>query len=516
MGDEAAHVTRAVVFALDPSPAQDRMLRSYCGAARFAYNWTIAEVTGNLATRTVEREAAVDDANMTSAVSWSKYSLRKQFNGCKATVAPWSGEVAKHCFDTGVTQAARALANWSDSKSGVRAGRRVGFPNFKARHKAKLSVTFVELNHQLSWLNPSRHAVRLMLPQALLQSKDAHVRRQMKQLVWLHTVDSTRRLFRLVEDGRATIQQVTISHTSGRWQVSFLVRYAVETRPVKQPLKRLGGAVGVDVGVTHLATLSRTIDGFTDDDGHVPNQRPLAGRLARLQKLDRSIASCERGSKNRARLLKRRARLHGSVTAIRKNAHHQLANQLAGRFDTVVIEDLNVAGMTHNRPLARALADVGLGQLRQIITTECSDRDTQLVTIDRFYPSSKTCSACGAVKAKLPLGTQVFDCDYCDLILDRDVNAARNLEQQSARGSLQNVAGLRPETRNADPEATQDQTCYGTPGGGCLKAEPSSRSTTTCGERCSGLDGSPATTTSTTADEKRRDCTHLISPSCRA
>src|SRR4029079_16931944 len=129
MGDEAAHVTRAVVFALDPSPAQDRMLRSYRGAARFAHNWTIAEVTGNLATRTVEREAAVDDANMTSAVSWSKYSLRKQFNGSKATVAPWSGEVAKHCFDTGVTQAARALANWSDSKSGVRAGRRVGFPN---------------------------------------------------------------------------------------------------------------------------------------------------------------------------------------------------------------------------------------------------------------------------------------------------------------------------------------------------------------------------------------------------
>ena len=80
-------------------------MRSYCGAARFAYNWTIAEVTGNLATRTAERDAGVLDAELTKSVSWSKFSLRKQFNGCKATVAPWSGEVAKHCFDTGINQA---------------------------------------------------------------------------------------------------------------------------------------------------------------------------------------------------------------------------------------------------------------------------------------------------------------------------------------------------------------------------------------------------------------------------
>jgi putative transposase len=116
--------------------------------------------------------------------------------------------------------------------------------------------------------------------------------------------------------------------------------------------------------------------------------------------------------------------------------------------------------MTHNRPLARALADVGLGQLRQIITTECSDRDTQLVTIDRFYPSSKTCSACGAVKAKLPLGTQVFDCDYCDLILDRDVNAARNLEQQLLEALYRMSPGYdrRHETLTPRPHKTKRAT----------------------------------------------------------
>lgn len=124
----------------------------------------------------------------------------------------------------------------------------------------------------------------------------------------------------------------------------------------------------------------------TDECGHVPNPRPLAAQLLRLQHLDRRVARRQSGSKNRSRLLAQRARIHGRVAATRKMAHHTLANDLAGRFDAVVIEDLNVAGMTHNRPLARALADVALGQFRQILTTECTDRGTQLITVGRFYP----------------------------------------------------------------------------------------------------------------------------------
>ena len=458
MGDETEYVTRAVVFCVDPSPLQERLLRSYCGAARFAYNWVIGEVTDNMAARASERGDGVDEESLTPSLSWKPYPLRKQFNAVKSEVAPWSSEVAKHCFDTGVTQAAAALKNWRDSKAGARAGRRVGFPSFKCRHKAKLSVSFVELNHQLSWFNGSRHAVRLMLPQALLQSKDPHTRRCAQQLVWLHTVESTRRLYRLVEDGKATIQKVTVSYTGGRWQASFQVRYKLEARPVKRPRTRLGGAVGVDTGITYLATLSRPVDGLTDDDGHVANPRPLAAQLEQLKALDRRLARCQKHSNNRSKLKQQRARLHGRSAATRKAAQHQLADELAARFDLVGIEDLNVAGMTHNRPLARALADAGLAQLRTIITTECSDRDTPLVAIGRFYASSKTCSGCGAVKAKLPLSTRTFDCTECGISLDRDVNAARNIAREAVRlhelhhqEDLQVVAGLRPETRNADP-----------------------------------------------------------------
>lgn len=113
---------------------------------------------------------------------------------------------------------------------------------------------------------------------------------------------------------------------------------------MKRPRTRLGGEVGVDVGVTHLATLSRPIPGFTDEHGHVENPRPLAAGLERLKDLDRRIARCQKHSNNRAKLKQRRARLHGRITATRKTAHHQLANELAARFDMVGVEDLNVAG----------------------------------------------------------------------------------------------------------------------------------------------------------------------------
>jgi putative transposase len=464
-GQVGEHVTRAVVFTLDVTPAQERMLRSYCGAARFAYNWALEQVTVNMGTRAVEREAGVADDALTPALSWSSYRLRTQFNGVKPSTAPWAGEVAKHCFDTGINQAADALANWSASRKGTRAGARVGFPRYKSRKTAKLSVSFVELNHQLSWFHDSRHGVRLMLPQALLRSKDRHVRAHMQHLVWLHTVESTRRLYRLVEQERASIQKVTISYTGGRWQSSFLVRYQLDARPLKRGHARIGDAVGVDLGLAHLATLSKPVPGLTDDDGHVPNPRPLAAQLKKLQDLDRRLARCQTGSTNRAKLIRCRARLHGRITKTREMAHHRLANELAARFDLVGIEDLNVKGMTHNRPLARALADAGLGQLASIITTECTDRGTSLVAVGRWFPSSKTCSSCGAVTAKLSLSQRTFDCTLCGVSVDRDVNAAHNIERESTRLLAQqrasaqlDVAGLRPETRNADRRTQKTST----------------------------------------------------------
>lgn len=241
------------------------------------------------------------------------------------------------------------------------------------------AVSFVELNHQLSWLHESRHAVRLMLPQNLVQSKDPHVRAKSKLLVWIHTVESTRRLYRLVEDGRASIQKVTFSYRGGRWQVSFQARYRQTHAPVPKPRRHLGPVVGVDVGVKHLATLSQPVPGVTDEHGHVANPKVLDQQLRRLQKLDRKIARCQAGANNRGKLQRRRARLHGQITKTRKLHLHRLANTLAGGFELIGVEDLNVKGMSHNkRGLGRQLADASLAELRRILTYKTVDHGHSL------------------------------------------------------------------------------------------------------------------------------------------
>jgi putative transposase len=300
-----------------------------------------------------------------------------------------------------------------------------------------------------------------MLPQS---TPDLEVKRKRSQLAWIHTVESTRRLYNLAATGRASIQKVTIAKRGGRWQVSFLVRHNIASdvrRPQMSPKR--GRLIAVDVGVKHLAALNQSVPGLTDGFGHIANPRVLHGQLRRLRRLDRGIARCVAGSNNRRRLVERRARLHGQITKTRALHLHRITNALADGFDVVAIEDLNIAGMANRkRHLGRALADASLGEIRRQLTYKTTDRNRDLVVVGRFYPSSKTCSVCGAVKAKLPLHLRIYDCDMCGMTLDRDVNAAHNIAREADRllehqqhdheeQHQHDVAGLRPETGNADP-----------------------------------------------------------------
>jgi len=458
-------LTRGVVFVLDPTPAQERQLRSYAGAARRAHNWALDEVKQNLSTRSAERAAGTSEEQLSGSLSWSAYSLSRLWNEVKETEAPWWREVSMHAFRSGIADAAAGLANFSDSKLGKRGGRRVGFPNFKSRSRSIPSVSFVEVNHQLSWLSPSRHGIRLMSPRS---SSDPDIRRRRDQLAWLHTTTSTRRLYNLVEQGRARIQKVTISYRGGRWQAAFSVRYltGLPARRAVARSDRVGGIVGVDVGLTHLATLDHPVPGLTDEAGHIFNPRVLDSQLKGLATLNRAWARTKRGSKNRAKLRRRRARLHGRIAKTRALYLHRMSNALVDRFDAVAIEDLNLAGMGNKkRRLGRSMADASLGELRRQLEYKCADRGTALAVVGRYYPSSKTCSQCAqggveTVRTKLPLSIRVFDCDTCKSSLNRDVNAARNIAREGARllaeqSGTKDVAGLRPETQNIDPRPRQ-------------------------------------------------------------
>jgi putative transposase len=244
----------------------------------------------------------------------------------------------------------------------------------------------------------------------------------------IRTHESTRKLARRLEAGSARILSVTVSRIAQRWFVSFTVE--VE-RDAPEPHARPGSAIGIDLGVTTLLT-------GVDDTGTiitVPGPRPLRAALRKLRRASRAHSRKTPGSANRRKHAARLGRIHARVSHVRADALHEATTTLAARYQTVVAEDLNVAGMVCNRRLARVISDQGFGAARRMLGYKTGWHGGQLILADRFYPSSKTCSGCGAVKAKLPLHVRAFTCESCGLVLDRDVNAARNLLNLAASGA---------------------------------------------------------------------------------
>lgn len=493
--------TRAVEVTLDPSPAQERWLRSYVGSMRAVYNWALAQVSDNLQVRAGERARGVPEDELTPALSWSRESLTARWRQVRDEVHPWHRDVSVHAFRTGLDNAALALKNFSESRSDKRRGRRVGFPRFKNRH-SRQAVTFVELADGVDhrhWIHPdSRTHVRLMLPRRAGDGtwERRHTRSKSQQdtgrdrrgeVAWLHThqPDTVAEVWKLCDTGRAKVQALTIKHEGGRWKAVFRLRLldgSTRLRNPGEPVKHHGGAVGVDLGLKYLATLDRPIPGLTDEHGHVPNPRVLDKHLGRLRRLDRAIARAQKGSRNRAKLVRRRAKLHGRTTQTRKLLLHELSRRLAGGFDVVCVEDLNVAGMARRKGLrnGRAVAEASMGELVRQLDYKTVDRSARLVKVGRYYPSSQTCSECGA-RTKVPLWQRVYDCDHCDLRVDRDVNAARNIRaegQRLMREQQLDVASIRGETKNGEPRPGETEPAQPHRAGGRGSSEAATDPTT--------------------------------------
>jgi putative transposase len=244
--------------------------------------------------------------------------------------------------------------------------------------------------------------------------------------------ERTGKLERRLANGTARILAATVSLHRGRWQVAF----QVEVERAATTPSRPDAVVGVDLGVKHLAVCADESGQvrFIDNPGH------FEAALKRLRRASRQV-SRRRGPDRRTgqapsnrwrKADHERSRIFHRVANLRENALHHLTTGLAVEYGTIVIEDLNVAGMLANRRLARRIADLGFGTIRRQLAYKSEWNSGRLVVADRWFPSSKTCSGCGAVKAKLPLHYRVFQCDACGLVADRDVNAARNLAALAA------------------------------------------------------------------------------------
>jgi putative transposase len=234
---------------------------------------------------------------------------------------------------------------------------------------------------------------------------------------------------------------VTVSRDpAGRWYVSILVQTTVAQLPTSD------GEVGVDVGVSSLFTLSRPIAGLTGDNGKVSNQRHEQRERVALAKAQRSLARKREGSNNRAKARIAVARIHARIVDRRRDVLHQVSTRLVRENQTIVVEDLAVANMIRNRSLARAISDASWSQFRAMLEYKAEWRGRTVIAVDRWLPSSKTCSKCGRVKASMRLGERTFRCDRCPLVLDRDINAAHNI-LAAGRAVTACGAGVRPTRR---------------------------------------------------------------------
>lgn len=256
--------------------------------------------------------------------------------------------------------------------------------------------------------------------------------------------EDTRRLRRLLTNGRAKILSATVVYKAGRWLVSIAVE-AADLHPAQQhparPDTDIGGWVGADRGLSAFL-VAATGDG-TEVDRVTDHPKPLAAALRKQRRLARAVTRKAKGSNNRWKAVARLGRHHRHIRNIREHFLHQVSTRLVKTHDRLVLEDLNIVGMQANRHLSRAISDAGWGELARQIGYKQAWRGGQVYTVDRWFPSSRTCARCRTLQPMLRLADRVFTCG-CGYTADRDLNAATNL---AVRAEEDYARAREPETR---------------------------------------------------------------------
>ncbi|MFD8335605.1 RNA-guided endonuclease TnpB family protein [Streptomyces solisilvae] len=334
--------------------------------------------------------------------------------------SPWHTKVNPYAVTEAFTDADAAWKNWIESLRGRRKGRRVGYPRFKKKGRARDSF---RLCH-----NVKSPTIRFETYRRLRLASLGEVR--------LH--HSAKRLVRMIDRGHAKVQSVTVSRAGNRWYASVLckVQQVIPDKPSRAQIQ--GGTVGVHLGVNPLATLSKPWPGSRDiAHSTVDNPRILDRAAARIVKVQRAYARTKKGSARRAKTAALLGPLHHRVAEQRAERLHQLTKRLATGFETVSLYDLDVAGLTASpkrsrkrhasSDLNRRILDAAPGETRCQLSYKTLWYGSRLAILARDSQPSKTCSACGQQNPRLTLADRVFHCRHCNLKLPRGVNAARNI-----------------------------------------------------------------------------------------
>lgn len=363
-------------IALKPNNVQATYFARAAGTARFSYNWALAEW---------QRQYEAWKADNTLPKP-SQAALRRQLNAIKREQFPWMLEVTKNAPQMAIIQLGDAFKNFF-------AGR-AWYPQFR---KKGVHDRFTLTNDQFSV-----EGSRIRIP----------------NLGWVRMRESLR--------FAGKILSATVSRQADKWFVSLTVDTLDQSH---LPEAENQGAVGVDLGVSALATLST-------GEPPIPGPKAHTALLKRLRRLSRSLSRKQKGSANRRKAKAKLAGLHSRIGNIRADALHQLTTDLTRRFHTLGIEDLNVRGMVKNRHLSRAVSDMSFFEFRRQLEYKAAMRGGLVVVADRWFASSKTCSCCGHKLESLPLSVRNWTCPTCGTNHDRDVNAAINLKNMAVSSTV--------------------------------------------------------------------------------
>ena len=360
---------RAYKYRIYPTADQKILFAKTFGCCRFVYNWAL-----NLKIESYKNNnESLSNVYLTNLMK----SELKQEN-------EWLSEVNSQSLQSSLRNLDTAYKNFFRDK-------KVGFPRFKSR---KNNQSFHCPQHcSVNFVNGS-----ISIPKA--KDIPAVLHRKFK----------------------GTVKTVTVSMTpSGKYFASVLVETAIQELPVT-PIQN-NTALGIDLGVKSLAVCS---DGRTFE-----NPKNLQGSLKRLALLQKQLSRKQNDSVNRNKARIRVARIHEKITNQRKDHLHKVTYTLThdSQVRTICIEDLNVKGMVHNHHLAGNISDASFGMFRTLLEYKCKWYGVNLVVIDRFAPSSKTCRRCGYIYKGLELSDRSWTCPECEMHHDRDFNAACNIKE---------------------------------------------------------------------------------------
>jgi putative transposase len=361
---------------LKPNNKQRTLLVKHCGVARFTYNLGL--------NRQIENKK--NGNKFLTAID-----LHKELVKLKNTDYPWLREVSKWVPQEALRNLEKAYKNFFRNCKNKKKGKK-GFPRFKSRKNGIGSFTLCEPIYVYD------DCVKL--------PRIGRVRLKEKSYV----------------PTNLRITQATISEKAGKWfvAISFDIPKRVSFKPRE-------GTVGVDLGLKELAVCS---DGLV-----VENPRPLKKRLKKLKRLQKKHSKKQKGSKNKEKSRIKLSKLHYKISCIRRDTLHKLTTYLTKTKSRIVIEDLSPSNMIKNHCLAQAISDVGWAEFRRQLEYKAEWYNCKIVVVDRFYPSSKKCNKCGNIKKDLTLADRIYKCEACGLEIDRDLNAAINLEKYPSTAS---------------------------------------------------------------------------------